>query len=115
MEEITSKENLSGLGHEVNFEWCVMLVKVRAFASFREILGREKELDVEEGSTIRDFLDQLAIDNTRFKDEAFDESGRLRDYVLLMKNRKRIDPDEDLLTKLKEGDELAIFPPVAGG
>jgi sulfur-carrier protein len=92
-----------------------MLVKVRAFAGFREILGKELELDVEEGSTVRDFLDKLAIDNRRFKDEAFDESGQLRDYVLLMKNRKRIDSKEDLSTKLKEGDELAIFPPVAGG
>lgn len=92
-----------------------MLVKVRAFAGFREILGREQELDVEEGSTVRDFLDKLAIDNKRFKDESFDESGLLRDYVLIMMNRKRIDPKEDLLTKLKEGDELAIFPPVAGG
>ena len=26
-----------------------MLVKVRAFAGFREILGREQELDVERG------------------------------------------------------------------
>ncbi len=92
-----------------------MLIKVRAFASFREILGREQELEVEEGSTVRDFLDKVAIANSRFKDEAFDEFGLLRDYVLLMMNRKRIDSKEDLSTKLKEGDELAIFPPVAGG
>ena len=92
-----------------------MLAKVRAFAGFREILGREQELDVEEGSTVRDFLDKLAIANERFRDEAFDEFGLLRDYVLLMMNRKRFDPKEDLSTKLKEGEELAIFPPVAGG
>jgi sulfur-carrier protein len=92
-----------------------MLVKVRAFASFREILGRELEMEVDEGSTIRDFLDKLAIANRRFKDEAFDESGLLRDYVLLMRNRKRINSEEDLLMGLKDGDELAIFPPLAGG
>jgi molybdopterin converting factor small subunit len=32
-----------------------------------------------------------------------------------MINRKRIDPLNDLSILLNEGDELAIFPPVAGG
>jgi len=50
-----------------------MLIKFLAFASFREILGKERKLDVNEGITVR-----------------------------------------DLSRSLHEGDELAIFPPVAG-
>jgi molybdopterin synthase sulfur carrier subunit len=92
-----------------------MLVKVRAFASFREILGKERELDAIEGSTIADLLRELASSSPRFKESAFDNSGGLCDYVLLMVNKKRIDPTQDLLMKMHEGDELAIFPPVAGG
>jgi molybdopterin synthase sulfur carrier subunit len=92
-----------------------MLVRVRAFAGFREILGKERELNAEEGSTIADLLNELAAFSPRFKESAFDNSGVLRDYVLLMWNKKRIDPRQDLSMEMHEGDELAIFPPVAGG
>lgn len=92
-----------------------MLVKVRAFAGFREILGKERELDAEKGSTIVDLLNELAVSIPGFKESAFDDSGRLQDYVLLMLNKKRIDHRQDLSMEMHEGDELAIFPPVAGG
>lgn len=92
-----------------------MLVKVKAFAGFREILGKERELDAKEGLTIADLLNELAFCNPQFKESAFDNSGRLRDYVLLMVNKKRIEPMQDLSMEMHEGDELAIFPPVAGG
>jgi molybdopterin synthase sulfur carrier subunit len=92
-----------------------MLVKVRTFASFREILGKERELDAREGSTVTDLLNELASSHVRFKESAFDSSGRLQDYVLLMVNKKRIDPLQDQSMEMHEGDELAIFPPVAGG
>lgn len=92
-----------------------MLVKVRAFAGFREILGRERELDAKEGSTIADLLNELAASIPGFKESSFDNSGRLQDYVLLMLNKKRIDHLQDLSMEMHEGDELAIFPPVAGG
>ena len=90
-------------------------MKVRAFAGFREILGKERDLDLLEGATIADLLGALAIFSPGFKESAFDNSGRLQDYVLLMVNKKRIDPLQDLSRQLQEGDELAIFPPLAGG
>ncbi|VVB71769.1 Small archaeal modifier protein 3 [uncultured archaeon] len=92
-----------------------MKIKVRAFASFREILGKELDLESRDDTTAADLLAELASRNKRFKEAAFEESGQLRDYVLLMINRKRIDPQKDLLTRLHDGDELAVFPPVAGG
>ncbi len=54
-----------------------MLVKVRAFAGFREILGKERELDAKEGSTIADLLNELASSSPLFKESAFDNSGDL--------------------------------------
>ncbi|MBN1236574.1 MAG: MoaD/ThiS family protein [Methanotrichaceae archaeon] len=92
-----------------------MLVKVLAFAGFREILGKERELSLNESVTVKELLAELAVATPRFKEAAFDESGALRDYVLLMINRKLIDSRQDLSRPLQEGDELAIFPPLAGG
>ena len=88
---------------------------VLAFASFREILGKEREICLVEGATVRDLLEELAAARPAFKEAAFDDTGALRDYVLLMVNRKRIDPILDLSRPLQDGDELAIFPPLAGG
>ena len=92
-----------------------MLVKVLAFAGFREILGKERELSLKEAATVKELLAELAVATPRFKEAAFDESGALRDYVLLMINKKRIDSSQDQSRPLQEGDELAIFPPLAGG
>jgi sulfur-carrier protein len=89
-------------------------ITVKAFASFREILGKETFLEIEEGSTVEDLLEKLSSSNHRLKEAAFDDSGNLKDYVLLMVNRRRIDTSH-LEVQLKDGDEVAIFPPVAGG
>jgi sulfur-carrier protein len=92
-----------------------MRVKVLAFAGFREILGKERELDLKDGATVGELLENLSAGSPRFKEAAFEQSGALRDYVLLMVNRKRIDPQQELARVLAEGDELAVFPPLAGG
>ena len=88
---------------------------VLAFASVREILGKERVLHLKESATVKDLLDDLAAARPAFKEAAFDDTGALRDYVLLMVNKKRIDPTQDLSRPLQEGDELAVFPPLAGG
>jgi molybdopterin synthase sulfur carrier subunit len=92
-----------------------MRIKVRAFASFREILGKETEMEMKEGSTISDLLYELASSSPELREAAFDDSGNLLDYVLMMINRKRIDHSGLEEAELKDGDEVAIFPPVAGG
>jgi len=92
-----------------------VIVRVKAFASFREVLGGEIEMELRAGSTVKDLLEALNAENKHFGNVAFEASGNLKDYVFLMINRTRIDHREDLNIVLQEGDELAIFPPVAGG
>ena len=92
-----------------------MIIHVRSFASFRDILGKELSVELNEGSNVKDLLDDLISTRQRLKSAVFDESGKVREYVILMKNRKNIESLGGLDTELAEGDEVAILPPVAGG
>ncbi len=92
-----------------------MIIRVRSFASFRDILGKELSVELKGGSTVKDLLDDLISTRQRLKSAVFDESGKVREYVILMKNRKNIESLSGLDTELFEGDEVAILPPVAGG
>ena len=92
-----------------------MIIHVRSFASFRDILGKELSVELKDGSTVKDLLDDLISTRQRLKSAVFDESGKVREYVILMKNRKNIESLGGLDTELAEGDEVAILPPVAGG
>ena len=92
-----------------------MRVKVLAFSGFREILGREREVEMQGDASIRELLEMLASGSPRFREAAHDPSGAPRDYVLLMVNHKKIDAEKGLSRILEDGDELAIFPPLAGG
>jgi molybdopterin synthase sulfur carrier subunit len=92
-----------------------MIIHVRSFASFRDILGKELSVELKEGSTVKDLLDDLISTRQRLKSAVFDESGKVKEYVILMKNRKNIESLSGLDTELAESDEVAILPPVAGG
>jgi molybdopterin synthase sulfur carrier subunit len=92
-----------------------MIIRVRSFASFRDILGKELSVELKDGSTVKDLLENLISTRQRLKSAIFDESGKVREYVILMKNRKNIESLGGLDTELAEGDEVAILPPVAGG
>ncbi len=68
----------------------VMIVKIKAFANFRDILGKDLRVELKEGSSIKDLLDSLCASHQRLKSDIFYESGKVREYVILMKNRKDV-------------------------
>jgi molybdopterin converting factor small subunit len=76
-----------------------MIIHVREFANFRDILGKDLRLELKDKSTVKDILD----------------NGKVREYVILKKNRKDVDSLDGLKTMLSEGYEVAILPPIAGG
>ncbi|MCW3135751.1 MAG: MoaD family protein [Canidatus Methanoxibalbensis ujae] len=88
-----------------------MKVKVKLFASFRDIVGKSAvELDVREDATLREVLLMLfQSEDARLK--IFEDATKLRDYVIVLKNGKH----DGLLTKLEDGDEISVFPQVFGG
>jgi len=83
-----------------------MKVNLRFFASLRESLGPNGQLELPEGSRVGDARDQLIARGAPF------ESGLAR-HRALRAAVNQVLSDEDAV--LADGDELAFFPPVTGG
>ncbi|MDO9539944.1 MAG: ubiquitin-like small modifier protein 1 [Methanocalculus sp.] len=92
-----------------------MKITIKAFARFREIFGSEKTEEMAEGSTLAALLDNITTGNQTARRALFEDNGALRGYVILMKNRKRVNREEIAEIILADGDEIALYPPVAGG
>ena len=82
----------------------VLTVRLLLFAQLREALGgKERALEIEQGDTPRQVLHSIAAGNDRL--EALEPSVRF------LVNGEFVSGDEPL----RDGDELAFVPPVAGG
>jgi molybdopterin synthase sulfur carrier subunit len=91
-----------------------MIIKVKFFASFREIFdAREKDLALPEGARVRSLLEALA-DSPRRREALF-AGEALKPLVIVMKNATSIHSLQDLDTPLAEGDTVAVFPFMTGG
>lgn len=94
-----------------------MKIRVKFFTTLREITGK-KEDEIQPSSliTIKELLTQLSKKyGKQFTDYIYDERGDVRKYIQILINGRGIDVFQGFETKLKEGDVIAIFPPVGGG
>ncbi len=92
-----------------------MSVKVRFFARFRELLGTDIITEPKAGTTLAALVSGIAQKNREGYDAIFDEQGSFREFVILMRNGKRVETSDAGKTPVADGDEIAVFPPVAGG
>ncbi|MFX0071093.1 MAG: ubiquitin-like small modifier protein 1 [Candidatus Hermodarchaeota archaeon] len=90
-------------------------VTIKFFAYLRDYINDGIiEIDLVKGDTISHLMDYLC--NTyKIRDKLFDNEKNLKSWVSILKNGREINFLEGLQTKLENGDEVAIFPPVAGG
>lgn len=80
-----------------------MRVRVLFFASYAEAFGRvEQGLDLAEGATVADCVAAIRADPA---------AVRLPPSPLVAVNQRYAKPE----TRLADGDEVALIPPVAGG
>lgn len=95
-----------------------MPINVRVFATFRDLLGlKELELEVgpEENLKLIDLLERLFQKfGEKFRNKML-ENGNIKPQVNIMINGRNIKFLDGLNSSLKDGDIVAIFPPVAGG
>lgn len=81
-----------------------MRVQLLHFASFRDAVGREKEVrEVSAGTRVRDLWSALAAEAPPL--------ARFPAMPAAAVNREYVDGD----TVLADGDEVVFLPPVAGG
>lgn len=91
-------------------------VTVKAYATIRDAIGSRVEVKLHEGASVKDLLNELTRSyGRRFLEIVLNEGGELLPYVKLLVNGRDIEFLNKLETKLKNGDEVALFPPVGGG
>jgi molybdopterin synthase sulfur carrier subunit len=92
-----------------------MTVKLRFFARFRELLGTDIVIDAPKGKVLSELIKDIAKKNKESFDAIFDEDGAFHEFVILMRNGKRVEIGDAAKVTVADGDEIAVFPPVAGG
>jgi MoaD family protein len=95
-----------------------MKIRVTGYLTLRGVIGNQRTIETEQ-VTLRDFVQQLSLelgDETVppvSDPDAF--QGPNRRIVILLNGRHSSHLPDGLDTELADGDEVALFPPVAGG
>lgn len=91
-----------------------MTVKAKFFAYFRDLFqGRERDVVLGEGGTVRDAL-VILCDTPERRREIFQGDG-LKPHLIVMVNGVHVQSLQGLATPLSPGDILAVFPMLGGG
>jgi molybdopterin synthase sulfur carrier subunit len=95
-------------------------VSVRFFTSLREITGKKEEMlefSDDEKVTVNLVLQTLSREHgRRFVDYVYDaKTGEVKGFLQFLINGQSASTMRGLQTELKDGDVLAILPPVGGG
>jgi molybdopterin converting factor small subunit len=82
---------------------------VKFYASLRRVTGAKEK--VVPGGDLRAVLETLAADIPALR--PYFEGNRVQ--VIITVNGQTLDPNTALETSVSEQDQIAIFPPIAGG
>ncbi len=79
-------------------------IKIKFFAYARELVGR-KDITVEmnSGSTVKDLMEHVLTKYPSLKE--------ISNHIIIAVNKNTCTSDR----RLKDGDQVAILPPVSGG
>lgn len=88
------------------------MITIKLYANLREVAGKEVSLEGE--GTLREVLEKLFQKYPSLRDTIL-EGDKLRPHFSVLLNGRNVIHLRGLETWVKEEDEIAIFPPVAGG
>ena len=94
-----------------------MKVKIKGYLTYKASIGEQfLDLDDKREITLRELLARLSekhtLGDSPYRVETGTAGGRT---VVLVNGRNPLHLPDQLDTLLKDGDEVAIFPPMAGG
>lgn len=94
-----------------------MEVVIKLHGDIREKAGADTiKLPINENETVDTLLIRLSKRHPVVIEAILDPTtGELKPYFNILLNGRRIQQLRGIHTKLKDRDEIAIFPPVAGG
>jgi sulfur-carrier protein len=93
-----------------------MRIILKCYADYRETIGiKEMLLDLRDGQTIEGLLRMITNKYPALKQKLFVDNYELKDLVTVLVNGRNIEFLERMNTRLREGDLISLFPPVAGG
>jgi molybdopterin converting factor subunit 1 len=79
-------------------------IKVKLFASFRDIVGtKEEDITLPDGTTVQQLLERYI--------DRFPQMAKFREHIILSVNKDYGAPAR----VLNDGDEVSFLPPVSGG
>ncbi|MEB3861434.1 MAG: MoaD family protein [Desulfurococcales archaeon] len=91
-------------------------VKVKTLGILYRITGSiEHELEVRDGATVGEVVEELASKYKGLKEEIFEEDGRFSSDYRILLNGREVAYLEGEKTRVNNGDEIVIIPPVGGG
>ena len=91
--------------------------EVRLFANLRELAGEKSVVeDASSGASVGDVLQKICDRfGAKLREQVLDSGGQPSESVKVLLNGQNITFLQGTATKLKDGDVMAIFPPVGGG
>jgi MoaD family protein len=95
-----------------------MVIQVKGYLTLRKLIPERDMEFPKQGANLRSLLATLAEEiGEPFRAEVFDErSGDLqRSVTVLINGQHYTHLPTGLETPLQDGDQVAIFPPIAGG
>ena len=94
-----------------------MKVEVKFFTSLREITGKKiDEIQLQSVIIVEELLTLLSEKyGKNFREYVYNKEGKVHGFLSFLVNGKNINVLQGFDTELKQGDIIAILPPVGGG
>ncbi len=85
---------------------------IKVYASLRRLVNPPTQ--IVGGSTVHEAVSELCSTYPTLREKIFLD-GKLRQFFIISLNGRHIDLNDGLNTPTEAADEIAIFPPIAGG